>query len=310
MKGIISTLAILLIFLVVFALSSTFSTKTSELFDTTIKNLVLDRVYNKFISIEYALERILSEEARIGGINVTIEENQFVIVNFTEILPRIPSTSDFSKDLDKFEKFAETKLSETNLIVDLDFTDLKCLPIVISPYNISYTHLPATNCQQAPAQTQVAVDPQASWQYVNSYTFVFKPDGDIAGASVTGWSGPGCDKPTGLGLDITIIGNDITYGPNSTKTDYAKFCRFNIDNIACPAGLGFIHVIHNQNSDTDDKGVIDVQVHPNCNITSTISLNLTNIPSKTSVSLPSQTIKVKETLYQIERNDTIRIVGD
>jgi len=307
MKGFVSTLAILLIFLVVFFLASNFSAKTSEFLDITIKNLILDKVYNTFASIEYGVQLILAEEANIGGVNVTIEENNFNIVNFSEILPRRPTVSDFSKDLDRFEKFAETKLNETNLVVDLNFTDLKCLPLVISPYNISYTHIP-TDCMQAPAQTEVVIDPQNSWQYLNSYTTLFKPNGQVAAADITGWSGPGCNKGT-LRLGIAVIGTDTTLGPYSTTTLYDKMCKFNIDNMACPGGFGFIHVIHNQNSKEEDRGVLSIEVHPNCNINSIVSLNLTDIPGKVKVSFPPQSIKVKETLYQIEKNDTVYIFG-
>jgi hypothetical protein len=251
--------------------------------------------------------RIL-EEITIGGINITIEENDFNIITFEEVLPR-RNASDFQEDLDKFERFARNYMNETNLAVDLNFTGLKCLSFTISPYNITYTHLPdGSECEKVSAQTEIVIDPQESWKYLNSYTLVFKPDGNIADASITGWGGPGCDKGN-LGLNVTVIGNDTTYGPSVTSTRFDKMCRINIDQIDCPDGLGFIHVIHNQNSKSADNGTLSIQVQPNCNVTSIISLNLTDIPGKVRVDLAPQSIKVRETLYQIEKNDTVYIYG-
>ncbi len=315
MKGIAFTLSILIIFFVIFSLSSEFSSKTTEFFDILSKNLILDKVYNTFVSIEYAVQRMMIQQVDVGGINVTIEEkNGFNIVTFSETLPRKISTSKFSEDLENFEKFAETKLNEINLITDLTL-DVRCLSFVIQPYNITYVHNPAVDCLTLNAHTEIVIDPQDSWQYLENYSFIFKVDGNITDAHLTGWSGPGCEK-AGLGLNITLIGNDVVRGPFVTRTQYNKMCRFNIDNVVCSAGLGstgsgYVHITHNQNSDVNDKGWLKIEVHPsNCNVTSTVSLNLTDIPGKTFVDAPSQTIKIKEALYQIEKNDTIRISGE
>ena len=306
MKGIVSSLIVLLIFLTVLSLSSAFSTKFLEYKDIINRNSILDRVYYKFISLEHSTIRILQEEASFGGINVSITEDSFNTVTFQENLPR-RNSSNFQEDLDRFERFAEFKINETNLAVDLNFTELKCLPIIILPYGISYTHFPdGSTCQQVPAQTQVVIDPGASWSYVNSYDFVFRPNGNIATAYIVPWEGPGCGKGN-LQLSMTVIGNDVTKGPYVTTTDVAKMCRFNFDAISCPGGSGYIHIIHNQNSREDDKSLILIEVQPNCNLDSTISLNLDDMPGKIRVTFPPQTIKVKETLYQIEKNDTIYV---
>ncbi len=308
MKGIVSTLIILLIFTVSLLLAISFSSKTLELDDIVIRNLVLDKVYNTFISIEHAVQELMLFVSPNGGINVTIsDQNNFTIVTFNETLPRYVNSSKFNEDLENFERFAETKLNETNIAVDL-ILDAKCLSFVIQPYNITYTHNPGIDCLSVSAHTEVVVDPQSSWQYVNGYSFIFRPNGNLSGASITGWSGPGCNKP-GLGLNITIAGKDITLGPSATTSNYNRMCRYNIDDISCPAGLGYIHLIHNQNSDVTDNGVVDIEIHPNCNITSAVSLNLTKTTGKVSVESLFQKIKIKETLYRIEKNDTIRNIG-
>lgn len=308
MKGVVSTLIIMLIFITSLLLAINFSSKTLELDDIVIRNIVLDKVYNTFISIEHAVQELMLFVVPNGGINITIsEQNNYTTVTFNETLPRYVNSSKFNEDLENFERFAETKLNETNLAVDLTL-DAKCLSFVIEPYNITYTHNPAIDCLSVNAHTEVVVDPQYSWQYVNGYSLIFRPNGNLSSASITQWSGPGCNK-AGIALNISFIGNDITVGPSSTTSQYTRMCRFNIDDIACQAGLGYIHVIHNQNSDEDGNGVIDIEVHPNCNITSSVSLNLTGTLGKVRIETLFQKIKIKETLYNIEKNDTVRDIG-
>ncbi|MBI4009609.1 MAG: hypothetical protein HY361_00235 [Candidatus Aenigmarchaeota archaeon] len=309
MKGLVFTITLMFFAITLLTFTFLYKQSLSEFNGQIIKNSLIDRVYYKYQSIQNDLRRLLGGTVNVGGVNVTVEENNnLTVVNFTEVLPRRPGTSDFSKDLDNYEKFAEAKLNETNLLIDLNVIDLKCLPFIIEPYNIRIIHIPDTDCTHASAQTEVIINASSSWQYLKNYTFIFRPDGNIAGADITGWSGGGCNKP-GLGLNIIFIGKDTIRGPFSTTTSYDKICKFNMDEIACPgaSNKGYVHVVHNQNSQDADKGIIDIQVHPNCNITSTVSLNLTDIPGTTSVSLPTQIIKIKETLYEIEKNDTIYI---
>ncbi len=306
MKGIVFTLSTIFLVSAILILSTIYTNLTPSFSSIYTSDSIQDKVYYKFKAIERAVIKMLPQASSSGGINITIEEDGFNIITLSEVLPRITDDSEFNEDLDNFEKFAESKFNETNLVVDLFFEDIKCLPLAIQPYNISYTHQPATDCESGPDQTEVIIDPQDSWQYLNNYTFIFEPDGDISEATITGWTGPGCDEPN-LGLNITIIGNDMTYGPNFTTTEFDRMCRFNINDIDCDAGLGFIKVRHNLNSRDDEKGVINIEVHPNCNVTSTVTLNLTDISGKVDVNLPEQSIKIKDTVFNFEKNDTVII---
>jgi len=304
-KGLVSSLIILFSFLSILTLAIVFSNRISETSDLVSKSFIFDRVFYKFASIEEALIKLLKGlSSSFGGINVTIETDGFNKVTIDEVLPR--NTSAFKTEVDKFERFAETKMNETNLFVDLNVKDFICGNIVIQPYGINYTHYP-TDCENQPAQTRVVIDPISSWSNVTGYELTFMPSGNISGATFEGWNGPGCSKGS-LELNITVIGKDATNGPNVNFADYAKMCRFNVDNITCLGGLGFIHVIHNQNSRDEDKAVLDIQIQPNCNVTTRIALNLTKTQGRPEVTFPNtQIIKVKETLYEIEKNSSIRI---
>lgn len=300
MKGFVSTLAVLLIFLVVFSLASIFSTKSSEFSTIPTRNLILDKVYNKFIAIEYGIQRILEEESGFGGINVTIIENKFNLVKFEEVLPT--NTTNFKEDMNRFENFTESKLNETNLIVDLNLTSLKnCLPLTVIPYNATYSHPDRPDCLQG--QEELKIDPNPSLNFLNAYTTVFK----LVNASLTSdpsFGGPGC-KDGNLLWNVTVIGDNSTFGPVIKNVQPNKMCKLNVTATCNPTA--FKASIREGNI---PDGTMVVEVQPGCTIISKITLNLTDINGKVRVGFPPQAIKVKETLYQIEKNDTIYIFGD
>jgi len=305
-KGIVSSLIILVSFLSILALAIIFSNRSSETSDLVSKSFIFDRVFYKFSAIENTLLQILNGGIAnsFGGINITIETDGFNKVTFDEVLPR--DTSDFNTQATYFQNFAQTKMNETNMFIDLNLVDIICGSITIQPYGINYTHYP-NNCINAPAQTEVIIDPGPSWGNITGYELTFMPNGNISTATISGWNGPGCGKGS-LELNETVIGLDTSIGTNVNFADYAKMCRYNVDNIACPGGLGYIHVIQNQNSRDADKAVLDIQVQPNCNITTRIAINLTKTTSMPEVTFPNnQTIKIKETLYEIEKNSSITI---
>ncbi len=305
MKSLVSTLSILLIFLVVFSLSSVFSTKSSDFSDIIIKNSILDRIYNKFISIEYGIERILEEEFNFGGVNVTIDEDTFNYVTFEEFLPRQDSSL-FSNDLKGFENFITTKFNETNLVINLNLTLIEdCLPLTISPYGISYIHplkSPKAGClNEEQTNQRLKIDTGNSWMYVNGYILefvvnssidpdsaVFAPSADCTGGNLT-WS-------------IRVTGNNTVYGPITRQIDLDGNCNFRISDASSPAK----RIVE---TDNDPNSILNVIVQPGFSVNSSITLNLTDTPGKVGVGLPPQSIKVKETLYQIEKNDTIYIFG-
>lgn len=305
MKGLTFTVTILLFALPLLIFPYVFNQSLFDSDKQVIKNTIIDRVYYKFKSIEDGIKSILSKEANVGGVNITIEnQGNFTIVNLTEVLPRFPSNSDFSQDLDKFLNFTMSKFNETNLIINLNFTELKCLPIIILPYNISIIHIP-TDCEHVTAQTQVFIQPQNSWGYVNGYTFVFKPNGKLDTSSQK-WIPAQCDNGGPVKLSVTINDTNKSFGPYLAATDYSQNCKFDVNFVNCPDGPGSVTVEHKSN---DPKGQFIISTDPtgNCNMTSTYSLNLTTISGKTTATLPAQIIKVKETLYETEKNDTIYI---
>ena len=89
--------------------------------------------------------------------------------------------------------------------------------------------------------------------------------------------------------------------------DSTRMCKFTADDLDCKGGSGFVKITHNPTSSVADRGVLQFDVQQNCNATSQISLNLTDIPGKLAIGLPPDIIQVKEVLYEIEKNDTIYI---
>ena len=300
MKGFVATLSILLFFLVIFSLASIVSIKETEFSDISTRNLILDRVYNKFIGVEHGIERILEEESGFGGINITIKENQFNLVKFEEILPT--NATNFKDDINRFESFTELKTNETNLIIDLNLTALKnCLPLTIIPYNITYSHPDRSGCLQG--QEELKINPNPSLNFLNSYTTVFK----LINASLTSdpeFGGPGCNNGN-LVWNVTVIGDGSTFGPVIKNVQPDKMCKLNV--IATCNPTAFKASIKEGNV---PDGLMTVEVQPGCSIISSVALNLTDIDGKVRVGVSPQSIKVKETLYQIEKNDTVYISGE
>ena len=107
MKGIFSSLIVLLIFITSLFLAFVFSTKTSQYAEIVSSNNILDRVYNKFSAVEYGIKKILEEESGFGGIKVAVKEDAFNLVSLTETLPS--DVSDFKTDMERFKTFVETK---------------------------------------------------------------------------------------------------------------------------------------------------------------------------------------------------------
>ena len=116
MKGFVSTLSILLFFLVIFSLASIVSIKGTEFSDIATRNVILDRTYNKFISIEHGIEKIIEEELNLANLSFSINENKFNLVTFNQTLPFF--AGDFREDIRRLENFTETKLDETNFVID------------------------------------------------------------------------------------------------------------------------------------------------------------------------------------------------
>lgn len=299
MKGFVSTLSILLFFLVIFSLASIISIKGTEFSDIATRNLILDRTYNKFISIEYGIERILEEELNLANLSFSIVENKFNLVAFNQTLPFF--AGDFREDIKRFENFSETKMSEINLIVDLDFDKLnECGQLTIIPYNISYGTLDGSVCGFGTGQRDLKIDPRNSWTFVNSYKMIFKVNASLGEAGGS-WKSAACKKDGTLLWNITVVGNDSTYGPQTGLIKPSANCNFNIEN---SVGSRILQASNEGNS------VLTITINPGFSVSTSVTLNLTDTPGKVRIGLPPQSIKVKETLYQIEKNDTVYISGE
>ena len=303
MKAFSSTLSVLLFFIVIFSLSSVLSSKAIDSLDIVIRNSILDKVYHAYISIEYGVERILEEESSYGGVKINIQEGStfnYVILN--ETIPTEDSNG-FKIDMERFKDFTQSKLNETTLAIDLNFTELeKCLPLTISPYNISYTHpdRPAGGVKCLPnQQEEIQIIPTGSGIYINDYNIVIEVNSSIGEAGGSRNSAR-CRRDATLIWNITIIGTNTAYN-EVDKIKPTENCIFNIKDLLDNKILD----IRN-----DATSVLSVLVQPGYKVNSSIALNLTDIPGKTWIGLPPQAIKVKETLYQIEKNDTIYIYGE
>lgn len=303
MKGFVSTLTILLLFFAIFSLASTFSTKSTEYLDIPIRSLISDKVYNKFISIVYGVERILEEESSYGGLIIKIHENNFSYVTLNETIPT-QNNNTFKTDMERFRNFTETKFGETNLVVDLNFTEIEnCLPLNILPYNISYTHpdrpTDGPKCL-ANQQEEIKVLPDKSWNYVNSYTMIFEVNSSIgeAGGSRNSMA---CKTNATLTWNITVIGNNTAYNEIAKINPSSSPCSFIMKDLA---DNKIIDIRNEANS------TLNILLQPGFIANSSLTLNLTDIAGKITVGLSPQAIKVKETLYQIEKNDTVYISGD
>ena len=225
-------------------------------------------------------------------------KDAFNLGSLTETLPS--DVSDFKTDMERFKTFVETKTNETNFAVDLNFSLIEdCLPLTVLPYDISYNHPDRSKCLQG--QQDLRIVPSSNWSLVNGYSMVFVVNSSIeSGSSV--WS-PSKDCSGGdLIWGITVIGTNGQYGPDLRKIKSDGKCIFRISDKSKPSNK----ILQVEN---DANNILNIIVQPNFKINSTLTLNLTKISGDIKVGLPSKTIKIKETLYLIEKNDTVNIYG-
>jgi len=287
MKGIVSSLIIFLSFITIFSFVYMVSTKNLEMQDVATTNLILDKVYYKFNSIEFAVVRTLQEAFGYNGMNITLVEDGFNLITLTENLPQDMTT--FNGEMDKLENFAESKANETNMVISLDFQTIKdWMPLYIFPYNISYIH------PNGFGQRDLKVLPGNSWSYLNGYIMNLTVNSTL-GSDGGSWNSAACKNNGDLTWNITVVGIGSTYNKTNVIKRSAN-CNFNINT---PGGSRILQVSN------EDNSILTITVNPGFNITSTITLNLTDIPGKVRLCLAPQSIKVKETLYEIEKNDTV-----
>lgn len=293
MKGLTITLSVLIIFGITLSLSFLFASRSLEFSRALDKNLVSDRVYYKFDSISSDLLRIVRQ---IYGLNVSVEENDFTIVTFQEELPKSWSEYfDFLSALTLFKSFSET-YTETNLVTSVNTTDLIAkMPLVVLPYNISYEHkniVETLSWSWGNLGDEYLKITPINVNLLKSYDISLRLVGEKKKDITTSLTGE-CEVGN-LRWNITTVADDGSI-TNITYIDPEEDCSFIVYR-----GTGkFVNFTNNEN--IPGELIVRIKVlKPIFNI----SLNLTDIPGKTEVSLPPQIIQIKETLYQIEKNDT------
>ncbi len=306
MKGIISSLIVLIAFLSGLFVVIVFANSVQESYDIVSMNAVGDRVFYKFAAIENSIIRIIENDLNQSSLNIAISEGTF---NLVTINMSIPSTSgNFSSDLLNFERFAERYLNESRLVVDLNMSNVaSCLPLEVIPYNITYGAVDGSqsNCGFGAGQRDLKILPGGvSPGLINGYGMVIVANRTRINPSSASWT-PSNDCTGGdLNWTVYVRGNNTVYGPVTQMIDKDGKCVFRIDENV--TGNKIIQVNNKpQNQDPDATMVVTVQ--PGFNVSFAVTLNLTDIPGKTGVGLSPQSIKIRETLFQVERNDTVVI---
>lgn len=312
MKSLTTTLSVFLMFGVILSLSLMFSSKTSEFNDILNRKFVTDRIYYKFDSIETSLLKIVKD---IHKINVTIEEDDFINVTFQENLPKSEDENDdFESAADTFKSFVEG-LPEANFLTFVNSTRLKSnMTLIVRPYNISYDHLNLGEDPNDPPDGLefLKIRPQNP-DYVEQYNIVVKigdKNLDAGDTECSGDSNCDCTPPFSSGdliWNITTIDKDDEYFNDLISLNYDDRCEFIITISGIAKRLNFTN-------DRNERGSLIYRARiqlgggtPDKSPDLSISLNLTDIPGRTKVTLPQRIINIKETLYQIERNDTAYI---
>ena len=303
-KGIMSA-GIFFLTITVFLVVHVFLTNSIRLRGLTSEELIADRVFYLYNSIEQSTREII--EKQLGNItenvtlNVTVDEeaNQST-VTFTEKFPQ--NASKFKTDLGKYERFVETYLNETNILVDTSISGLGGeMEMEIEPYDIFYTHTePWANGDKRQYEVKPGSDPN-SLQNVASYTIIIQLINSWEVMPERAQWGP--LKSGDLGFNMTVISYDgdplystQEYVDRETKSE------FKIDTNTTEGGYteGWVWA---DISDMYDSGLLFEMHLAEAVVTTKITLN--EIPGETKVDLPDGKINVVETLYNIEKNGTV-----
>ncbi len=285
-----------LLLMSIFTLSFVFSIKNTEMEDMTSQDILSDRIYYKFKTIQDSVTDILEKEFNSTSLTLNIsvdEQPNFSYVEFQEKLPQ--NVSNFIEDLARYENFTEEYLPEKNIDVDTYIANIgNTMTLIIEPYNISYTH------EDGFGKRQYAVVPannENSSGKINAY--------NITVQLLNGWqiaSGEwGPLKNDGLKTTITFIDNSSSF----TTTEYLardKKSNFKMD-VTKDTLEGWIRI---RIADSEPAS-LRLEMHL-CEAIVTTELNLTDIPGKTKVDLLEGQINVIENLYNIQKNNTINVI--
>lgn len=301
MKGMIISPIVFLILISIFSIVYVSSMKTIELRDVVSQDILANRIYYKFLMISDSTVEIIEKE--LGDIsknvifNSTVDEQpDFSYVTFTERLPQ--DVGDFNQDLVNYEKFVETYLNETNVVVDTGIGGLGGrMRAEIEPYGIVYDHIPPWGQRQYDVTPN---DSDDSLGKLNSYNITVK--------LVNGWivSPPGSWSPKKKGdLQVTIkVISDGGTPIYETTDSMSRNTKSTFQIATSGPQTGWIKVTISG----DNPGGLLFEMHLAEAIVST-QLNLTEIPGETRVDLPDGKINVIESLYDIQKNDTVSLGG-
>jgi len=308
-KGIISSVVVLFAFLGTLLVVTIFVSNVQESRDLINSNAVGDRVFYKFVAIDYSVQRIIERGLSYSNTSFRISEGvggNAVFINIT-----LPSAGgNFSRDMANFERFAETYLNQTNMVVDLNLTEMaSCLPLTVWPYNITIkTYNQSTSaCGFGSGQRNLTIVPGTPGNYITSLDINVRTNRTRINPASASWS-PASDCTGGtLNWTIRVTGNTSgsVYGPVTNMVKPDGRCVFTIsENVTGSLVLR----ISNRQLGTEPNSTLTVNVLPNFNnITFASTIYLADVPGKLRIGLSPQSLKVRETLFRIERNDTVVI---
>jgi len=306
MKGIMSSIIVLFAFLSTLLVVMVFSSSIQESRDLVNLNAVGDRVFYNFASLEQSVKRIMENDMNSTFNYRIVESSGRNVVVINQSFPS--SKGNFSRDILNFERFAERTLNQSNLVLDLNFSSvLNCFPLTILPYNISYMtyNNTLTTCGFGEGQRYVRVTPNGTGSnYISGYDMLIVANATRINSTSAFWAASGCSGGT-LNWTVRVVGNMSTsYGPVTMMVDPAGGCQFAISESFTRKAV--FH-LNNTPLSSDPGKTLLFGSRPGFNVTFVLSMNLTDVPGKLAVSLPPQSLKVRETLFKIERNDTVTL---
>lgn len=301
-KGAVMSSIAFLVLASLLSLAYLYSSSSISIRSLVTQNLIANKIYYNFHAILRGTIRIIEEE--LGGVtnpeiqlNISVDEQpDYSYVSVTEKIPQeMVSLQGFRDDLGKYEQFVETYMPESNVEIDTGISALgESMTLVIEPYDILYTH-------ERFGQREFFVIPENtenSLGKVNGYDFTIKFLGAWRLTSPGAW---GPFKSGDLRISVSATDEFGTYTYETTEyVSRTEASQLKID-ASGPTG-GYVRVRIGYAA----PGAVTLEVHE-AEITITTSLNLTDIPGRTEVDLPDGKINVVETLYNIEKNDTVRM---
>lgn len=240
----------------------------------------MDRMYDLSSSIEQGLLEVFEVSS---GMNVVVNESSSTMI----IAEELPSSSaqNFKDDMADFQSFVESNFQE----VKLNLFDVSGdLPLIIYPYNVTYTH------PDQYGQDRINIIPQEL--NFNSYEiYVYSEFDNVTGID---WGGP---KSGDKYMSVTA---EDSYGnyffEESNKIDFTKN---QLINILLESSGGNILI----QLDPNEDGKLRLESHSSVPVSINISIDFDPMEEPISISFPDDTINVTYTNLDISRIHTVKI---